>query len=109
MKFTEIIDPGETPTFYALLDGEVSVGSVTVTINEDGDPVVIINMGFGFSMDDYRIEVSQNSDGSNSTCVAQNNISQPTGEDPDVFEVLEETANYSYPFYLNIEANYCPL
>lgn len=89
MKFTEIIDPGETPTFYALLDGEVSVGSVTVTINEDGDPVVIINMGFGFSMDDYRIEVSQNSDGSNSTCVAENNISQPTGGDPDVFEVLE--------------------
>ncbi len=107
-SFTEIVEPGATPTFYALLDGEVSVGSVTVSINASGDPVVIINMGFGFSMDDYRIEVSQNSDGSNSTCKAQNDVSPPTGEDPDVFVIFDETANYVYPFYLNIEANYCP-
>lgn len=108
-SFVEIVDPGETPTFYALLDGEVSVGSITVSLNESGDPVVIVNMGFGYSMDDYRIEVSQNSDGSNSTCVAENDVSPPTGEDPDVFVILDETAGYVYPFYLNMEANYCPI
>ncbi len=106
-SFTEIVDPGGSPTFYALLDGGVPVGAVTTSINASGDPVVIINMDGGFSMDDYRIEVSQNSDGSNSSCVAQNNVSPPTGEDPDVFVVLTETGDYVYPFYLNIEANYC--
>ena len=107
-SFTQIVDPQGPPTFYALLDGTTPVGSVTTSINANGDPVVIINMGFDYSMDDYKIEVSQNADGSNSTCVAENNVSPPTGENPDVLVIFSNTANYVYPFYLKIEANYCP-
>lgn len=106
-SFIQIIDPGASPEFYALLiDGE-PVASVTIDINGENDPVVFINAGFGYSIDDYAIEVSQTSDVTTSYCKAENDISASTGDQPDVFEIFDETPNFSYPFYVRIKSNIC--
>ena len=109
--FVQITQPtGEFPDPYGLIpEGgtfDDRIGSITVQLSENLDPVITVILNEGFSADDYIIEVRDES-GSEISCVAQTSVSPPDGNAPDIFEEFTTTADFDYSFYVRIEVNAC--
>lgn len=104
--FVEIIQPGVDPEFYSLLDASTSepIAQVTILV-AGGETVFLVNAAFGVELDDYLIEISPNSTGSDSVCYSEEDITVIIGDDPDI--VVNAEIVFSYPFYVRMTANYC--
>lgn len=89
--------------FFLYLSGENddSYGTVTVFL-ENGDPVLKLN---DVVVDDYLLNVSQSSDGSDFTCKSENNVEQPG--DGDIPTEIQMPGNFSFPFYVQLQVNAC--
>ena len=104
--FVQIVDPGAEPEFYSLLDQDgVPIAQVTILVAE-GETVFLVNAAFGVVLDDYLIEISQSSTGSDSVCYSDEDITVNIGADEPDFVVNAATV-FSYPFYVRMSANYC--
>ena len=99
--YLEITEPDGFPEPFVFEN--LNYGSVTIIL-DDGMPVISINSS---DLNDYKAEVSQNSDGSNSICEFMNNVPDPSDTQAPEARIEFESANYSYPFYVRIEANVC--
>lgn len=109
--FVEITTPtGDLPDPYGLIPiggtFEDRIGTITIQLSENLDPVVTIILNEGFSADDYVIEVRDES-GSEISCVFETSIAPPTGENPDIFEEFTNTSDYDYSFFVSVETNIC--
>lgn len=105
-KWIKIPDPGELedPYFlYAQGNTDDPLGTATISLTK-GQPVVRLN---DTALDDFLIQVSQYSNGSEKACEAEENISGPISDkDPDA--AVQFSENFTYPFYVRIKANVCP-
>ena len=103
-----IEEPDDFAEAYFLLaspSSEDPLSSVTISLS-GGAASFIINSTSEYIVQDYLIEVSQTRESSSVVCIAENNITAATGEDPDV--ELNLASGLSYPFYARVQANVCP-
>lgn len=97
-KQGDISDP-----YFLYLSGENddSYGTITFFL-DDGDPVVKLN---DVVVDDYLLNVSQSSDGSDFVCKSENNVQQPG--DSDIPAEIKMSGNFSFPYYVQLQVNAC--
>jgi hypothetical protein len=86
---------------FQLIENGNVVGIVSVVIT-GGNLTVLSQLSVAFLYTDYEIEISANSDGSNSTsmCGSPNFIG--------VLDVSFDNIGASYPYYIRMKANVCP-
>ncbi|MGB7841407.1 MAG: hypothetical protein WBL21_01355 [Salinimicrobium sp.] len=97
------------PLFLNLLgDTASNYASVSAFVDGTSNAVIQISMDAGWDLDAYVVEVSDDNDGTVDFCSADANVPAPTGDDPDA-TVIDSESTYSYPFYIRVKANVCPM